>query len=451
MQESVFAWLKQKRLDAGFDLRRLAEKAKINPSQISRIETGKSGLTLNSLALLVWALNIDPDELTSKFSFPPLLSRNPSFEQLFSTYQGCVQIDTAIHFSTAYQDKLPVAVRFIEKHIRPAVEKANNPVLSSNDLDRRVQAAIVKGELLPIPPTISLEQLYIYYSNNAVITMADAGLCLRLRRHKQSWGIEELAAFSEVNKSTIHRLENDQSDRISLDTAVSLDKALDAGGHIFSMFWAAAQLQAGVVFSDEEKKPERHQWSEETFNLIDTLIKLARWSHTYDDPNLLWTKTIGVESREYSEETLEQFNLLDKIRARFGGTHTLNGRDLSSLVDTVANSIPLNFRIAGEEDAPDIDDPDVQKGLIIWNELKQHAGEDEFGQRALKLYGQNFLDNDYYGMFRVFVRELLMNDPVFFQKIADRADEEQRKTDAEMEAKKKQVLESVKKLVNGEE
>ena len=69
MDMPIAVWLKHKRLEAGLDLRQLASIAGTNQGQISRVETGKSELSLNSLVLLVWALKIDTAELISEFSY----------------------------------------------------------------------------------------------------------------------------------------------------------------------------------------------------------------------------------------------------------------------------------------------------------------------------------------------------------------------------------------------
>jgi len=415
MDMPIAAWLKHKRLEAGLDLRQLAAIAGTNQGQISRVETGKSELSLNSLVLLVWALKIDPAELISEFSYPPLLSRVASFEQLLLSYQGCVDIRTVLAFANNSENRLPGAIRFIERHLRKAVNKAQTPILPAEGLLERVQEAVLQGVLLPNPPALTLRQVLIYYSNNAVITMADAGTCLRLHRHKKNWGLEELAKASSVNKSTINRLENNQSDRISLTAAVNLDQALDAGGQVFSMFWAAAQLQMGVVVATDEINSARYYWSEKTQHLIDTFLKLARWSHLYDDPELPWlTATPG---KEEILEFIETFKTKQKV----------GDVDVPTFVRKIEMLIPGNFSLMGEEEAKTSPEADIQRGLTVWTKIKNHVGDDPFGIRILKLYSQNFLEFDYISAFRVLLRELLMNDHSFFNEMKEMVDEENEK------------------------
>ncbi|MCX6083115.1 MAG: helix-turn-helix transcriptional regulator [Chloroflexi bacterium] len=242
-----------------------------------------------------------------------------------------------------------------------------------------------------------------------------AGTCLRLHRHKKNWGLEELAKASSVNKSTINRLENNQSDRISLTAAVNLDRALDAGGQVFSMFWAAAQLQMGVVVATDEIKSARYYWSEKTQHLIDTFLKLARWSHLYDDPELPWlTATPG---KEEILEFIETFKTKQKV----------GDVDVPTFVRKIEMLIPGNFSLMGEEEAKTSPEPDIQRGLTVWMKIKNHVGDDPFGIRILKLYSQNFLEFDYISAFRVLLRELLMNDHSFFNEMKEMVDEENEK------------------------
>jgi len=370
------------------------------------------------LVLLAWALKIDPIELIIEFSYPPLLSRTASFEQMMFTYHGCVDSDSVLRFIKNFENRLPEAIRFIEKPLRSAVEKAQSPILLADGLAERVQQAVFQGELLPNPPSLTLKQLLIYYSNGAVITMADAGSCLRLHRHKINWGLEELAAAASNNRSTINRLENNHSDRIPLTAAVNLDHALDAKGQIFSMFWAAAQLQMGIVVSAAENKSTRYYWSDKTNFLIDTFIKLARWSHQYDDRELPWlTANPGGNEPHELIELIELFATHQKVDAV----------DIPTLVDQIRMLIPGNFNLMSDEQAKNSPDPDIQRGLAVWTEIKNHVGDDPFGTRILKLYTQNFLDFDYIASFRVLLRELLMNDTSFFNEMKEMVDNENEK------------------------
>ena len=447
MELSVSAWLKQKRLDAGLDLGQLAKLAGTNSAQISRIETGKSELSLHFLVLLVWALEIEPDELVSTFSLPPLIKRQLTFDGLALTFQGCVQSHKALRFVSRFSDNLSDAIRFIEKNLRPAVVKANSPILSPDGLLERVQDAISQGEFLPLPPALSLEQLYVYYVNEAIITMADSGANLRLRRHNSGLSLEELAKKSLSNRTTIHRIENNRNERIPFELAVNLDRALNAEGQVFSMFWAASQLQAGILYNHEEKKWEKHPWDEKAYNLVDTYIKLARWAQLYDNPELPWREEITQPVKNDNQDV--NLDRLDQLINQFGAPQVVNGRNISELTSQIELLIPGDYDMMGEEKAKKIAHPEMQLGVRTWDEIKLHIGDDPFAQRAIQLYKKHFMDNDYHSLFRVVIRELLISDAVFFQKILGLLEEQQKMTNARREARRKAVLADISKKISG--
>jgi len=61
--------------------------------------------------------------------------------------------------------------------------------------------------------------------------------------------------------------------------------------------------------------------------------------------------------------------------------------------------------------------PDVELGLQLVHDIKQAIGDDVFGLRVLEMYQNNFNDPDYAAAFRVLLRELMVSDGAFFEKM----------------------------------
>jgi hypothetical protein len=52
-------------------------------------------------------------------------------------------------------------------------------------------------------------------------------------------------------------------------------------------------------------------------------------------------------------------------------------------------------------------------------DIKQAIGDDIFGRRVLEMYQNNFNDPDYAAAFRVLLRELMISDGAFFEKMKE--------------------------------
>jgi hypothetical protein len=53
------------------------------------------------------------------------------------------------------------------------------------------------------------------------------------------------------------------------------------------------------------------------------------------------------------------------------------------------------------------------------HDIKQAIGNDVFGLRVLEMYQNNFNDPDYAAAFRVLLRELMVGDGAFFEKMKE--------------------------------
>lgn len=415
MDSLVAAWLKKKRIEAGLDLQELASLAGSSTAQISRLETGSMRLTLNFLIVLVWALKIDLDEFAAEFDLPRIVLPEQSqpdetislkLDDLTASPEIIPYTVTVLEFTKAYENAIPDAIALLEEKLAASIEKDGAKSLSPENLRHRLQAAILDGELLPNPPGLTLEMLEHWFQEGGALTLADAGTYLKLTRDKNKLSLEALAKLSSMTKSTINRIENAQGDRFLFQDIANLDIALQANGKVLSMYWLVVMHQMGLWFSmkDARRQPIKKG---QTSHLADTFIKVTRWSYLYQDPNLPWIEPwIGP--------VVEADNALQVFSAYLRG----DPYDYLQLAEEIRLLTQRAAVLEGAGEDPELFAiQNIGQGLQILREIKQAVGADAFGLRVLELYQKNINDPDYAATFRVLLRELMVSNPAFFERM----------------------------------
>jgi transcriptional regulator with XRE-family HTH domain len=413
MDSLIADWLKRKRIEAGLELLDLASLAGSNAAQISRVETGKISLTLNFLIVLLWALKIDLDEFASEFNLPPIVlpdiaqpdeNTSPELADITTTFESIPYTVTVLEFARAFENAIPDAVALLEEKLTSAIKNDGTKNFSPENLRHRLQTAIQDGDLLPNPPGLTLEMLEHWFQEGGALTLADAGTYLKLTREQKKYTLEALAKPSNMTKSTINRIENALGDRFLFQDIVNLDVALQANGKILSMYWVVVMHQMGLWFSMKDTKRQPIKKGQ-TSHLVDTFIKVTRWSYLYDDPSLPWIEP-------WIAPVVEVDNALQLFSAYIRGDQ----HDYLRLAEDIRDLMPYKvFLIEAGEYPRKSASPDVELGLRILHDIKQAIGDDVFGLRVLEMYQHNFNDPDYAASFRVLLRELMVGDGAFFQ------------------------------------
>ncbi len=411
----IVDWLKKKRIEAGLDIQELASLAGSSTAQISRLETGSMRLTLNFLIVLVWALKIDLDEFTSELNLPRIVlpgisqtdeNTNIELDQFTTALEVIPYTVTVLEFIKAYENAIPDAVAMLEEKLTSAIKNDGAKTLSPENLRHRLQTAILDGDLLPNPPGLTLEMLEHWFKEGGALTLADAGTYLKLTREHTKYSLEALAKPSSMTKSTINRIENALGDRFLFQDIVNLDIALQANGKILSMYWVVVMHQMGLWFSmkDTQRQPIKKGPAS---HLVDTFIKVTRWSYLYDDPNLPWIEP-------WIAPVVEVDNALQLFSAYIRG----DKHDYLRLAEEIRALMPYKvFLIEAGEYPRKSASPDIELGLQILQDIKQTIGDDIFGLRVLEMYQNNFNDPDYAAAFRVLLRELMVSNPAFFERM----------------------------------
>jgi transcriptional regulator with XRE-family HTH domain len=404
-------WLKEKRLKADYDTHTLANQAGIGQSQVSRIETGTSGLTLNALISLARVLGITPDELASETATPRVIDRRPEVRDVSNLSDKLFIYDLEAFFYKYFLQQDESLFSFLSIYFHEAyISASKNREVSFDDVQKQVRHAIILGQKIPNPKNISQELLWDYYLENGVVSLDDAAAYLALSRKEARLTLEELSGRTGIAQSIINRIEQGQTERLGLDEIANLDTALNADGKIFSMFWHGLEFQMGISrnrFYIYGSGMSPFAWS--SYPLADVFVKLARWAELYS--SLKWLIDFR-ESQPYEPlseripiDYLYNYDLPSLSRKAFeylrlSLPHLVHGKDAGA--DTLGGKFVI--------------DPAV---INLWNRIEKQMLKHPLGLTTLSLLRDHISNEDYHGMFRAVLQETLRQNEDFRTQLMD--------------------------------
>ena len=405
-------WLKEKRLKTGMDTHQLADMAHIGQSQVSRIETGKSSITLNAMVSLSWALKIGAAELSYETNTPERIVRNPEIRDVNLLTDKLFMYDIEAIYARHFNSQEEVLLKEIAPTLQSAYQEANKKNKIAYDaVQKQIRYAIAHGQSIPNPQKISSEFLWDYYLSNAALTLDDAGAYLAMSRKEANIILDKMSKKTGISQSIISRIEQGQTERLGMDEIAALDKVIGAKGKVFSMFWDALEFRLGMRrnrFYINGFGFSPFFW--QSYPLADLFVKLARWTEAYT--SLDWLSEFRQAG--YYE------NLPELVPMDFQ-----NENNPGALSERIFSRLQLSLSLLVEGDKDDVEalggtfvlDPSVKK---LWQIVEKAFTQEPIGQQALLLLrGSQTTDPDYQGMFRAILQEIIRKDDEFRQKMLD--------------------------------
>ncbi len=412
-ESSIGQWLKEKRVKNQWDTHKMAAMAGMGQSQISKIETGGSSLTMNALISLSWALKIDIEEVAEKTNTPLVIGRQPEIRDKANLPNRLTSYDLEALFFKYFlrqDEKLLTSLTLYFREAYFVASQRRN--VDFDDVQKQVRQALMLGQRIPLPKRITMEVLWEHYSENGILTLDDAAAYLVLSRTKASMTLQQLSNATEIAQSILSRIEQGQTERLGLDDIAKIDKVLGAEGRIFSMFWHALEFQLGIsrnrfyIYGDAMSPFAWH-----AYPLADTFVKLARWTELYS--SFSWLKSF----REQDE------NLYQNL-AELAATDYIDNNNLARLSGKTFDYLQLSLPhlLLGSNDTPDVMGGKFildQSTVNLWNFVKQEIEKHRLGPDTIALMRENTNCEDYQGMFRAVLQERLKEDEKFRNKLMD--------------------------------
>lgn len=284
--KNIGSWLRTVRLDKGLEIKDLAKKIGITGSQISRIETSKSDVTINSIVRIANGLNIELKDLLAA------LEIDATFPQFHGAKQrnknsDIVTIQDVEGFLRLYRnqprrakDELIDAYHVVRKKNLNGLEGNLSEFDTAEIIRQATQALSNKFLPIPYPKKIDEEIIESIYISGGVITMRDLAAYVMASRRTIGQSLRKVAVKTEVSYNAIARLERGELERYLFAEIISLDQALFLDGKLTAISWAASEFQSGIARVKAMDNPisSLYKWDPEEFAFADTLITITRWN-----------------------------------------------------------------------------------------------------------------------------------------------------------------------------
>ena len=296
--KNLTEWLRSIRTDRTVSLQDISDITGLATSQISRIEQGKSDLTLFSVAKICYALRLDLFDLQralrwEKSLFDILILR-PSIPPA-----DAVVIPSDIAAIINFYNYDPVAAKeFLRKSFNwvrfsAGFEKNIQETQANQFVKEAIEPLGDNYKSAPYPSTLNDDLVLETYMIKGALSIFDLGLFIRQRRKQKTLSLKQLAKKSGISFSALRRIEVGEIERIKFSDIFSIDIALGNEGDILAVAWDVAQLYTGISLAESELC-SLEQWDVREKGLAETLMAISRWYQVFL-PNQNWLKKLRLE------------------------------------------------------------------------------------------------------------------------------------------------------------
>jgi len=305
--KNLGSWIRTERINKVLDITDLSLQIGLTGSQISRIETSVSDITLSSIIRIAYGLNFSLQDVLAELeilAFFPRLIDNGAADRS----SEIVTIQDVEAFLEYYHDEPGQAKDTLIGAYH--LIRESKPNWQEEKLSERDTAEIIweatqahSNKFLPIPYPKGVEEEAIedIYKKGGVITIRDlAGYILACRR-SSGQSLRKLAESTDVSFNSIARLERGEIERISFTEIISIDRALNLDGRMIAVSWAAGEFNIGVsrikAMADQTPLPSSG-WAPQELAFADTLITITRWNSVLS-VNPGWFEKLRKENLSY--------------------------------------------------------------------------------------------------------------------------------------------------------
>ncbi len=275
------SWLRSERLRQGLDIRALAALSHLSTAQISRIETGKSILSLKSMIRLADGLGVDLKKLASRFDLKVIIPRINGMD--WGSGLNVTAKDAWALWNYYREEPQKVKDAFIAAFDKI---RQNEPNVSVELPRAPTEWIIRKAVDPPLKNTIPLfypeewsdEYILPFFHAGGLVTPRDLSTVIRDCRQKKGVSLRDTTSGLSISHQTLFRFEQGQIDRVSLIDLLELESVLGQEGMLLGLAWRAGELQTGILFrrlSRVHGTPE--VWTDRTWIFTRVFITIVCW------------------------------------------------------------------------------------------------------------------------------------------------------------------------------
>lgn len=276
------SWFRSERVRRDLDIQDLATLSNLSAAQISRIENGRSEISLNSMIRLAYGLGLDLREVASRMELEVYIPRKKGAD-LGEGWTVTAQDTRALlnlyrENPGQVKDTMIEAYDEIRRNNPDRVEQVHTDPRTAEIIWRATEATADELVPLPYPQGLTDEHVQSIFLAGGLVTLRDLGAYVRCRRQKKGLSLRDAAAELSSSYLSLYRLESGEIDRISFLEILELERALALNGSLLGIAWRAGEYQTGILFSRLAGTHEpADSWDTREKAYMDAFIAINRW------------------------------------------------------------------------------------------------------------------------------------------------------------------------------
>jgi transcriptional regulator with XRE-family HTH domain len=309
-------WLRENRKRRGMKLVDLQEKTGLSHAQLSRLETGKSELTLFSAVRILHALELSWQALfTDDVIEGDIKSLVPYTNVDKVSDLPCVNFNDVDALADSGLIQTGKASEIIVELIRLFLQGFNLAVSNEELKNLSVSLYSFIGNIdkpsIEVPESLK-EVSFMYptemdpirlrgiYLAGGVLIMQDLSFYIKQLRKSKNISLREQAKAIDMSHPALIALETRITDKVKFLDIINLDKSLELNGELILFSWRAAEFYMGTTKIESRRKGVANPRQTSEIQVVEKLVVLSRLFLRYFPNNLEWLEW-------YREQSLSGF------------------------------------------------------------------------------------------------------------------------------------------------
>lgn len=309
-------WLRENRKRRGMTLVDLQDKTGLSHAQLSRLETGKSELTLFSAVRILHALELPWQALFTDDVIGGEIKLLVPYTDMDKTSDlPCVNFndvdaltDSGLIQSGKASEIIVELIRLFLKGFSLDVSKGELQNLSVSlysyigNIDKSSPGLpdALKEISFIYPTEMDPLRLREIYLAGGVLIMQDLSFYIKQLRKSKNVSLRGQAKAIDITHPALIAFESRITDKVKFMDIINLDKSLELKGELILFSWRAAELYMGTTRIESRRKGVAYPRQTSEIHVIEKLVVLSRLFLHYFPNNFEWLKW-------YREKSLSGF------------------------------------------------------------------------------------------------------------------------------------------------
>lgn len=307
-------WVRERRVELGFDLRSLAAQTDVDVGTISRIENERTQATLSTAVQICEGTGASLTDLMEALTgkcFRDLEPVPPFDERVMPTAD-----DVELLLTYAQRDRqacyewlahLLNRVAILDGDVMRGGRGRGSGKFVSEDIQKLLEGARLYRFELEYPGELPAEDIWRIFRTGGLLTYTDIGSYIKQVRRKKQVTLARLEDSVKISASVLSNFESGSVERIRLIDVLALDQQLAQEGKIVAMYWSACKFNLRLVWRVSGRTSNIDVSSlggiEQSMKLVTVFTTICRWLQVFGQVDPSWIEELHAQLHQVKAQS----------------------------------------------------------------------------------------------------------------------------------------------------